>query len=183
MKKKVLKITGITLLVLLAIIIALPLFLQGKIEEIIKTKVNNSINATLDFEDLEFRSAYSAQNAYRRSKLCNIMFTRALARRLEGSRITTNALHPGFVRTAFGGAGNPLYFRLAVRAAMLTMGIGVEEGARTSIYLASSPQVEGVSGKYFAKSAETTPTKAARDDEAGERLWQISEQMVSNASA
>lgn len=161
----------------------LDLLREAPAARVVNVASRAHVGATLDFEDLEFRSAYSAQNAYRRSKLCNIMFTRALARRLEGSRITTNALHPGFVRTAFGGAGNPLYFRLAVRAAMLTMGIGVEEGARTSIYLASSPQVEGVSGKYFAKSAETTPTKAARDDEAGERLWQISEQMVSNASA
>jgi retinol dehydrogenase-12 len=136
------------------------------------------VGATLDFDDLEFRRGYHARNAYRRSKLCNILFTRALARRLEGSRIATNALHPGFVRTAFGGHGNPFYFRWAVRALMLAMAIGVEEGARTSVMLATAPELAGVSGRYFSQGRETEPSKAARDDAVGERLWQVSEEMV-----
>lgn len=139
------------------------------------------VGATLDFDDLEFRDAYHTRNAYRRSKLCNVMFTRALARRLEGSTITTNSLHPGFVRTNFGTARNPFYFGWAVKGLMLAMGIGVEEGAKTSIMLASDPALEGVNGKYYAECVETQPTKAARDDAAGERLWQVSEEMVAKA--
>jgi len=136
------------------------------------------VGAKMDFDDLEFRNGYHARNAYRRSKLCNVMFTRALARRLEGSTITTNALHPGFVRTNFGGHGNPFYFRWAVKGLMLAMGIGVEEGAKTSIMLASDPALEGISGKYYSECAETNPTKTARDEAAGEKLWRISEEMV-----
>ena len=139
------------------------------------------VGATLDFDDLEFRKGYHARNAYRRSKLCNVMFTRALARRLEGSTITTNALHPGFVRTNFGTARNPFYFGWAVKGLMLAMGISVEEGAKTSIMLASDPALEGVTGKYYSECVETNPTKAARDDAAGERLWQVSEEMVAKA--
>ncbi|MGY9054743.1 MAG: SDR family NAD(P)-dependent oxidoreductase [Alphaproteobacteria bacterium] len=140
------------------------------------------VGAELDFADLQFKNGYHSRNAYRRSKLCNIMFTRALARRLEGSTITTNALHPGFVRTAFGGAGNPFYFRWAVKALMLATAISVEEGAKTSIHLASSPKLEGVSGLYFAECKEVKATKAARDDVTGERLWQVSEEMVRGAA-
>lgn len=139
------------------------------------------VGATLDFDDLEFRNGYHARNAYRRSKLCNVMFTRALARRLEGSSITTNSLHPGFVRTNFGTPRNPFYFSWAVKGLMMAMGIGVEEGAKTSILLASSLALEGVSGKYYSEGVETQPTKAARDDAAGEKLWQVSEKMVAKA--
>ncbi len=141
------------------------------------------MGASLDFDDLEFKRGYQARDAYRRSKLCNIMFTRALARRLEGSTITANALHPGFVRTNFGTARNPFYFGWAVKGLMLTMGISVEEGAKTSIMLASSPELEGVSGKYYSECVETQPTKLARDDAAGERLWQVSEEMVGRVLA
>ena len=138
------------------------------------------VGARMDFDDLEFRNGYHARNAYRRSKLCNVMFTRALARRLEGSSITTNSLHPGFVRTNFGASKNPFYFSWAVKGLMLVMGIGVEEGAKTSIMLASDPALEGVSGLYYSECVETNPTKAARDDAAGEKLWRGSEEMVAN---
>ena len=131
----------------------------------------------LDFDDLQSARNYKGWPAYRASKLVNILFTRALAKRLQGTNVTANALHPGFVRTAFGG-GNPLVFRLAVRAAMMVLAISVEEGAKTSIYLASSPDVAGESGGYYAKSRLTEPSAAARDDAAAERLWQVSEAMV-----
>jgi retinol dehydrogenase 12 len=131
----------------------------------------------LDFDDLQFTQNYKGWPAYRTSKLANILFTHALAKRLEGSTVTANALHPGFVRTAFGG-GNPLVFRLAVRAAMMVLAISVEAGAKTSIYLASAPDVAGESGGYYAKSRLIEPSAAARDDAAAERLWQVSEAMV-----
>ena len=141
------------------------------------------VGGRMDFDDLEFRKTYSARKAYQRSKLCNVLFTRALARRLEGSTITTNSLHPGFVRTAFGGAGNPFYFRWGVKALMMAYGISVEKGAETSIYLASSPDVADISGWYFVDCKDTAPSKAAMDDAAGERLWRLSEEMVRGSLA
>ena len=135
------------------------------------------VGARLDFDDLQGKQHYRGWLAYQRSKLANIMFTRALARRLKGSRIAANALHPGFVRSNFGN-DNSAIVRVGLRAAMSVAAIGVEDGARTSLYLADSPEVEGKSGGYYAKCAETQPTLAARDDVAGERLWQISEAMV-----
>ena len=134
----------------------------------------------LDFDDLEATRHYKGWPVYRASKLANVLFTRGLAKRLGGSGVTVNALHPGFVRTAFGG-DNPLVFRLAVRAAMLVLAISVEDGAKTSIYLASSPEVEGLSGGYYAKSRLVQPSAAAQDDAAAERLWQVSEAMVAGA--
>ena len=129
------------------------------------------------FDDPHLTRGYKAWRAYRQSKLANILFTSALARRLQGSGVTANALHPGFVRTRFGG-DNPTWFRTGVRLAMAAMAISVEEGAKTSIFLAASPAVEGQSGGYYVKSAAAKPSPAARDDAAAERLWAISEAMV-----
>jgi retinol dehydrogenase 12 len=134
--------------------------------------------ATLDFDDLQMRHGYRGWVAYQRSKLANILFTRALARRLEGSSITTNALHPGFVRSNFG-SNNSLPFKLALRSAMAVMAISVEDGAKTSVYLASSPDVEGKSGGYYDnKCTEAKPSAAALDDGVGERLWRESEALA-----
>lgn len=135
------------------------------------------VGAELAFDDLHLTRGYKAWRAYKQSKLANILFTRALAQRLEGSTVTANALHPGFVRTRFGG-DNPTVFRMGVRLAMAAMAISVEEGAKTPIFLASSPAVEGRSGGYYVKNAEARPAAAARDDAAAERLWQVSQDMV-----
>jgi retinol dehydrogenase 12 len=135
------------------------------------------VGGQIAFDDLHLTRGYKAWRAYRQSKLANILFTRALARRLEGSTVTANALHPGFVRTRFGG-DNPTIFRLGVRLAMAAMAISVEAGAKTPIFLASSPAVEGRSGGYYVKSALAEPDTAARDDGIAERLWQVSEAMV-----
>lgn len=135
------------------------------------------VGAEMQFDDLHMTRSYKGWRAYRQSKLANILFTRELAKRLEGSTVTANALHPGFVRTRFGG-DNPTIFRAAVRVAMAAMAISVEEGAKTPIFLASSPEVEGRSGGYYVKNKEVQPASAAQDDQAAERLWQISEQMV-----
>src|SRR3546814_6937859 len=96
--------------------------------------------------------AYTGWRAYQRSKLMNIMFTYALARRLGSDGVTANALHPGFVASNFG-MNNGLLFRLGLRLAMTVSGINVEQGAATSVHLASSPDVAGVTGRYFVKCA------------------------------
>ncbi|MBO9313379.1 MAG: SDR family oxidoreductase [Chloroflexus sp.] len=114
--------------------------------------------------------------AYSDSKLCNILFTNELARRLQGSGVTANSLHPGAVATNFAADARGLFaffFRLA-RPFMLSP----EQGAETSIYLASSPEVEGVSGVYFVRKKPTQPSAAAQDAALARRLWEFSEQLV-----
>jgi NAD(P)-dependent dehydrogenase (short-subunit alcohol dehydrogenase family) len=124
---------------------------------------------TLDFDDLQATKGYSAIRAYGRSKLCNILFTRELARRWSGKGVTANCLHPGFVDTRFGdGSGG--FLSRAVRIAK-TFAISPEKGAETIVYLASSPDVGTLNGEYFYKCRPATPTAGARDDAAANRLW------------
>jgi NAD(P)-dependent dehydrogenase (short-subunit alcohol dehydrogenase family) len=126
--------------------------------------------ATLDFEDLQSEHDYRGFVTYGRSKLCNILFTRELARRLEGTGVTANCLHPGFVATRFGDDNGGL-FRIGITIAKRLLAISLEDGAATSIYLASAPEVEGRSGLYFDKSKPATPSAAAQDDTAAQELW------------
>jgi NAD(P)-dependent dehydrogenase (short-subunit alcohol dehydrogenase family) len=114
--------------------------------------------------------------AYGRSKLCNILFTRELARRLAGSGVTANCLHPGFVATNFGQRDAGL-FGWGLRLAML-FAARPEPGADTIVHLASSPAVEGVSGRYFYNSREISPSAAAQDDGVATRLWSESEKVA-----
>ncbi|HET7607370.1 MAG TPA: SDR family oxidoreductase, partial [Gammaproteobacteria bacterium] len=126
--------------------------------------------AKLDFDDLQSERSYSGFRVYGRSKLANILFTRELARRLQGSGVNANCLHPGFVATRFG-EGNGGLGRLALHAAQRAFAITPEEGAKTMTYLASSPEVAEVSGKYFYKCKEELPSAEAQDDVAAARLW------------
>jgi NAD(P)-dependent dehydrogenase (short-subunit alcohol dehydrogenase family) len=136
----------------------------------------------LDFDDLHTeRGRYRGMNVYGRSKLANILFTVELARRLEGSGVTANSLHPGTVRTGFGGDGDTGLLGIGIKIAQPFM-LSPAKGAATSIYLASSPEVEGVSGKYFVRKKPATPSAAARDEEAAKRLWEESERLVGLSS-
>jgi NAD(P)-dependent dehydrogenase (short-subunit alcohol dehydrogenase family) len=131
----------------------------------------------IDFDDLQGERRYSGQKAYSQSKLANVMFTYELARRLRGSDVTANVLHPGVVRSGFGSEDPSALFKVLtplVRPFMKTP----ERGAATSIYLASSPEVEGVTGKYFANSAPRTSSKSSYDTVAAARLWQVSADLV-----
>jgi NAD(P)-dependent dehydrogenase (short-subunit alcohol dehydrogenase family) len=131
----------------------------------------------LDFDDLQLDKRYIVSRAYGTSKLCNILFTRELARRLEGSGVTANCLHPGFVGTRFGqnNANNVLTKGLA--RVVMSFGLKPEEGAKTIIYLASSPGPATISGEYFYKCKVTEPTTAAQDDATAKRLWNVSAQL------
>jgi NAD(P)-dependent dehydrogenase (short-subunit alcohol dehydrogenase family) len=139
---------------------------------IVVTASNAHRGASLDFDDLQSKKSYRGFSVYSRSKLMNILFTRALARRLTRG-ITANSLHPGFVATRFGDQSGGLIQGL-VKLAKPVGAITPEEGAKTIVYLASSPDVAGVSGQYFFECKPTTPTREAQNDEDGERLWQIS---------
>ena len=129
--------------------------------------------ATLDFADLQTARGYSGWRAYQRSKLCNILFTRELARRLGGTGVTANALHPGFVASRFGDNNHGL-FRFGLGIAKRFAAISMEEGAETPVYLATSPEVAAVTGRYFDKCRPSEPSLAAQDDAAAARLWQES---------
>jgi NAD(P)-dependent dehydrogenase (short-subunit alcohol dehydrogenase family) len=133
--------------------------------------------ARLDFDDLQFERSFSGFRVYGTSKLCNILFTRELARRLEGLAVTAVCLHPGFVDTHFADSADGLLgsaFALLKKIAA----ISPEKGARTIIYLASSPDVEGKGGTYWYKCKRIAPTSAGRNDANARRLWEISEKIV-----
>jgi NAD(P)-dependent dehydrogenase (short-subunit alcohol dehydrogenase family) len=132
---------------------------------------------TLDFDDLQAAKGYSAIRAYGRSKLCNILFTRELARRWSGKGVTANCLHPGFVATRFGDASGG-FLSSAVRIGKALFAITPEKGAETIVYLASSPDVAAISGEYFYKCRPATPTAGGRDDAAASRLWNESAKLA-----
>jgi retinol dehydrogenase-14 len=131
----------------------------------------------IDFADLQGESSYSGARAYNQSKLVNVMFTYELARRLRGSGVTATALHPGVARTAFGAEDPGRLQRLVVPFAKLFMK-SPEQGAVTSITLASADDLELVSGEYFANSKSKRSSKRSYDGAAANRVWQVSADLV-----
>jgi NAD(P)-dependent dehydrogenase (short-subunit alcohol dehydrogenase family) len=134
-------------------------------------------HAKIQWDDLQFeRRGYSQWRAYGQSKLANILFTYELARRLDGTRVTANCLHPGVIGSGFGqtyGGATAFFVKLA-RPFMLTP----EEGARTSVYLATSPEVEGVTGHYFSRCKPIRSNALSYDEVAQRKLWALSEEMT-----
>jgi retinol dehydrogenase 12 len=125
----------------------------------------------LDFADLQCANGYNGRTAYGRSKLANILYTRELARRLAGSGVTANCLHPGFVATRFGHESGG-FLSWGIRIAQRLSAISEAEGAETIVYLASSPEVASVSGEYFYQCRVRTPSPQAQDDASARRLWE-----------
>jgi NAD(P)-dependent dehydrogenase (short-subunit alcohol dehydrogenase family) len=144
---------------------------------IVNVASNAHLNTNLDFENLQGFNGYKGWPAYCKSKLCNVMFTYELARRLEGSGTTANCLHPGFVHTNFGN-NNKTSVRMSLTAAKALGAINVKKGAQTSIYLASSAEVDGVSGQYFSKCRPKTSSPQSQLLVAQQRLWSITEQLL-----
>ncbi|OYT70660.1 MAG: short-chain dehydrogenase [Chloracidobacterium sp. CP2_5A] len=135
----------------------------------------------VDFDDMQFeRKPYAAMRAYGQSKLMNILFSRELAQRLEGAGVTSNSLHPGGVASSF--ADNTTgWFRLTATALKRAFGISPARGAETSLHLATAPELERTSGKYFERRRESPTSAAAADRAAQKRLWQVSEEAVGQA--
>ena len=131
----------------------------------------------IDFGDLQGERNYSGQRAYSQSKLANVMFSYELARRLDGIGVTVTVLHPGVVRTSFGAEDQAAYFAVMIGVARLFMKTPAQ-GAGTPVYLASSPQVEGITGRYFVNRRPKTSSKASYDTVAAARLWQASAELV-----
>ncbi len=135
----------------------------------------------LNPDNLQGEKKFGMVRAYSTSKLCNVAFTYALDRRLEGTGVTANCLHPGSVGSNFGSSASK-FFRglMKLGRPFLTSSKG---GAKTSVYLASSPEVEGVSGRYFVHCKAKSSSKASRDVDAQERLWQLSETLTQASAA
>jgi NAD(P)-dependent dehydrogenase (short-subunit alcohol dehydrogenase family) len=132
----------------------------------------------LDFGDLQNAARYRGMQVYSQTKLANILFTTELARRLKGTRVTVNSLHPGTVRTGYGRDGDTtglLRVGLAIGGRFF---LSPEKGADTSVYLASAPDVAGITGEYFVKRKIKRPSSAARDADAARKLWDASEALV-----
>jgi NAD(P)-dependent dehydrogenase (short-subunit alcohol dehydrogenase family) len=157
----------------------LPLLRAAPRARIVNVASRAHRGVKLHFDDLQHQRRYTGWIAYKRSKLANLLFTYELARRLEatgGTRVTANALHPGFVATDIGVA-NGLLAGIVWRAVALAA-IPPEEGARTSIHLASAPEVDGVSGQYFVKCRPERSSEVSYDREAARRLWEISAELT-----
>lgn len=131
---------------------------------------------TVRFDDLQRKKRYSAFQAYGESKMMNILFTFELARRLEGSGVTANVMHPGFVATKFGHGGG--FVGKVIMPILHLFALSEEQGAETVIYLAAAPEAAEVSGKYFVKKKPVQPHSFAFDRKAQKRLWKVSETAV-----
>ena len=147
---------------------------------IINVSAGLHTRATIAFDRLHGERKYAGISAYGQSKLANVLFTYELARRLDGAGVTANCLHPGVVRTGFGRSNNGIQgalfgvFHTVARPFLLSP----EQGAQTSIYLASSPDVEGVTGKYFVKREPVRSSDISYDTDLAQQLWKVSEQLV-----
>jgi len=131
----------------------------------------------IDFDNLQGERSYSSFGPYGNSKLANILFTTELARRLEGTSVTVNALHPGLTSTGFG-KNNPGLLMKVMGVVIPLIGRSPEKGAATSIYLASSPEVQSITGKYFVDCKVTQPASQAADSAVAKKLWDVSAEMV-----
>jgi retinol dehydrogenase-14 len=150
---------------------------QSAPARVVTVASNAHSTGQIDFDDLQSERSYSGSRAYSQSKLANVLFTYELARRLPASAVTANALHPGVVNTSFGAedpGGVQRLFVPFVRPFLKTPG----QGAATSIHLASSPDLDQVSGRYFANSKPKRSSKASYDEAAAARLWQVSAELV-----
>lgn len=136
------------------------------------------VRGRLDFDDLQGEKGYASMRAYSRSKLCNILFTRALARRVEGRSIVANCLHPGAIASNFGQSGTKFFAFLARLGRPFLL--SVESGARTSIWAASAPEAGNQNGAYFHRCRTAKTSRAARNDEDAERLWKLSEEVAAS---
>lgn len=153
----------------------LPELEKGTRPRIVSVSSDAHRSGKMNFDDLMAERGYTAFMQYGRSKLANILFTRELSRRVKDRGITANCLHPGFVASDFLSKGG---LWKVIKPVAYLFAISEEQGARCSVYLASSPDVEGVTGKYFYKCREHRPRSYAEDDEAARKLWEVSEQLT-----
>ncbi len=143
----------------------LPLLEENAPARIVNVSSMVHESGDIDFEDLQAERGYDPSFVYAQSKVAMVIFTRELARRLKGTGVTANALHPGVINTK-------------LLHVLFAGGAPVERGAETSVYLASSPEVEGISGRYFKNSRPARSRFLEGDDADARRLWEMSEQLI-----
>lgn len=151
---------------------------------VLASDAHKGARSGLDFDDLMGERSYGGWTAYCRSKLANILYTRALAKRLEGTGVTVNAVHPGLVASGFAAADDVrgIVTRIGMTLARPFM-LSSEKGARTTVWVASEGRFERESGGYYARSKPARLTAAAKDDAMAERLWTVSETLIAAARA
>jgi len=155
----------------------LDLIKKSDYARIVNVASGSHYKGKIDFESFTQKKSYFIMKAYEQSKLANVLFTNELAERLKGTSVTVNSLHPGFVKTHIGNKNATWYSDLFWSLATKLGAISVEDGAKTSVYLASSPEVKNVTGKYFDKCKEKKPAALALDKELGKQLWKKSEEL------
>ncbi len=132
----------------------------------------------LNFDDLELKDGYGGLNQYANSKLMNVLFTYELARRLAVTNVTATALHPGVVASNFGSTNNNKWWIRPLKAILTLFSISEADGAKTSIYLATSPEVEGITGKYYNDCKAQRSAEASYDEQLQQKLWAESERLL-----
>jgi len=151
----------------------LPRLTESGQARVVTVSAGAQVIGRIDFDDLQGRNGYSSQRAFNQSKLANVLFTYELARRTAGTGVTANVLHPGLTDTNFGQEDMLLWMRLTRPLARPFMK-SPEQGAQTSIYLASSPEVEGVTGRYFVGRRSKRSAARSLDEQVASRLWSVS---------
>lgn len=154
----------------------LDLIKKAEAGRIVNVASDSHYQGKLDFESFTADKGYFIMKAYGQSKLANVLFTQELAERLKGTNVTANSLHPGVVKTNIGNKSANWYSGLAWTLFSRLGGISVEDGAKTSVYLATSPEVSGVTGRYFTKCKQKEPSKLTFDKALQKKLWEVSEQ-------
>ena len=145
----------------------------------VASDAHKAARSGINFDDLERKRGYSGFVVYGETKLMNILYTRELARRLAGSGVTANCLHPGVIASGFGTNNRGLLGWASRKLGPLVL-LNTVQGAQCSIYVCTAPELAGVSGQYFAKNKVAKPTRYGVDDDAARRLWEVSEKIAGN---
>lgn len=155
----------------------LPLLQNSAPSRIVNVSSDAHNGGKINFDDPQGTKSYRGFKAYSQAKLANVLFTYELARRLQGTGVTANCLHPGFVASGFAQNNSGL-IQVGTKIAQRLVALSPEQGAETVVYLASSPLVEGVTGKYFVKREPKKSAKRSYDEATAKRLWDVSEQLT-----
>ncbi len=156
----------------------LPLLEAAPSGRIVNVSSDAHNGQSIDWDNLQGENGFKGWSVYGRSKLMNILFTYELAQRISDTSVTANCLHPGFVKTKFGDNNSGL-MGIGMKLAKSLAAINLDKGGATSVFLASSPEVEGISGKYFAKSKARESSDVSYIENDWKRLWTVSEEVVS----
>ena len=155
----------------------LPLIEKSGYARIVNVSSSAHYGIDFEFDNIHGEKKYKGFDAYKKTKLANVMFTYELAKRIESKGITANCLHPGFVATKFGNNNNILW-RMFIGIAKMMMAISVKDGAKTTVHLACSKDLENTTGRFFANCEVKKGSSKAKNEQHNQKLWEISEKML-----